>query len=181
MEKIEERIKNTFINEFIENGLDKDIDVTYLCKKLDITRQTFYYHYKDISDLIMAILLDENMVYEKDFDFDRIIYECLLFLFNREEFNLTLAKSKLSFVLLDFINYYLTNSLENFLVTTYNIRAKSEMAIMLSRMLGNILSGEMIDMFKKENSKDAIFKKIKTIFNENFIVLLSNNVKKSSS
>ena len=37
-----------------------DINVTALCSKIGCHRQTFYYHYQDIYDLIAAILLNEN-------------------------------------------------------------------------------------------------------------------------
>ena len=37
------------------------INVTALCKKCNIHRQTFYYHYTDIYDLIAAIFLTEDL------------------------------------------------------------------------------------------------------------------------
>lgn len=39
----------------------EDINVTALCAKIGCHRQTFYYHYQDIYDLIAAILLNENL------------------------------------------------------------------------------------------------------------------------
>ena len=38
-----------------------EISVTVLCKKCNCHRQTFYYHYQDIYDLIADILLSENL------------------------------------------------------------------------------------------------------------------------
>ncbi len=43
----------------------KDINVTALCRKCGIHRQTFYYHYTDIYDLIAAIFLNENLGFKK--------------------------------------------------------------------------------------------------------------------
>lgn len=40
----------------------EDINVTALCNKIGCHRQTFYYHYQDIYDLIAAILLNEEPV-----------------------------------------------------------------------------------------------------------------------
>ncbi len=37
------------------------INVTALCAKCDCHRQTFYYHYQDIYDLLAAIFLNENI------------------------------------------------------------------------------------------------------------------------
>lgn len=39
----------------------EDINVTALCAKIGCHRQTFYYHYQDIYDLIAAILLNEDL------------------------------------------------------------------------------------------------------------------------
>ncbi|MCQ2741892.1 MAG: hypothetical protein MJ239_01150 [Bacilli bacterium] len=39
----------------------EDINVTALCKKCDCHRQTFYYHYQDLYDLIAAIFLNEDL------------------------------------------------------------------------------------------------------------------------
>ena len=38
-----------------------EINVTILCQKIGCHRQTFYYHYQDIYDLIAAILLNEDL------------------------------------------------------------------------------------------------------------------------
>ena len=38
-----------------------DINVTELCKKCGCHRQTFYYHYQDIYDLVAAIFLNEDL------------------------------------------------------------------------------------------------------------------------
>lgn len=39
----------------------EDINVTALCAKIGCHRQTFYYHYQDVYDLIAAILLGEDL------------------------------------------------------------------------------------------------------------------------
>ena len=39
----------------------ESINVTALCEKCDCHRQTFYYHYQDIYDLLAAIFLNENI------------------------------------------------------------------------------------------------------------------------
>ena len=43
-----------------EESID-NISVTVLCKKCNCHRQTFYYHYQDIYDLIADILLNEDL------------------------------------------------------------------------------------------------------------------------
>jgi AcrR family transcriptional regulator len=39
----------------------EDINVTVLCEKCECHRQTFYYHYQDIYDLLAAIFLNERI------------------------------------------------------------------------------------------------------------------------
>ena len=39
----------------------EEVNVTLLCQAIGCHRQTFYYHYQDIYDLIAAILLNENL------------------------------------------------------------------------------------------------------------------------
>jgi AcrR family transcriptional regulator len=39
----------------------EDINVTVLCEKCSCHRQTFYYHYQDIYDLLAAIFLNEKV------------------------------------------------------------------------------------------------------------------------
>ena len=39
----------------------EDVNVTALCQKCGCHRQTFYYHYQDIYDLIAAIFLNEDL------------------------------------------------------------------------------------------------------------------------
>lgn len=54
--KLKEALKNYMTSKPLE-----EINVTMLCKKCDIHRQTFYYHYQDIYDLLSTILLNENV------------------------------------------------------------------------------------------------------------------------
>ena len=39
----------------------EDINVTALCARCGCHRQTFYYHFQDIYDLVAAILLTEDL------------------------------------------------------------------------------------------------------------------------
>ena len=55
--KLKEAMKNIMAMKPIE-----EINVALLCKKCNIHRQTFYYHYQNIYDLLSAILLNETIV-----------------------------------------------------------------------------------------------------------------------
>ncbi len=49
------------LKEMMESQALEDINVTALCAKCGCHRQTFYYHYQDIYDLIAAIFLNEDI------------------------------------------------------------------------------------------------------------------------
>ena len=49
------------LKEMMQSHPLEDINVTALCKKCNVHRQTFYYHYQDIYDLIAAIFLNEDL------------------------------------------------------------------------------------------------------------------------
>lgn len=49
------------LKEMMQSQPLESINVTALCKKCDVHRQTFYYHYQDIYDLIAAIFLNEDL------------------------------------------------------------------------------------------------------------------------
>lgn len=49
------------LKEMMQTQQLENINVTALCKKCNVHRQTFYYHYQDIYDLIAAIFLNEDL------------------------------------------------------------------------------------------------------------------------
>lgn len=56
----EAKFKNA-LRELMKTTSIDDISVTLLCQKCGCHRQTFYYHYQDIYDLIADILLNEKL------------------------------------------------------------------------------------------------------------------------
>ncbi|GEM_PF-599713 len=58
--KIEAKFKETLIELMKSMPID-EISVTVLCKRCGCHRQTFYYHYTDMYDLIADILLTEQV------------------------------------------------------------------------------------------------------------------------
>ncbi|MGM9873721.1 MAG: TetR/AcrR family transcriptional regulator C-terminal domain-containing protein [Bacilli bacterium] len=59
--KTERRFANELKTMMSEMPLE-DITVSLLCKKCHVQRQTFYYHFHDIYDLIMVVFLNEKIV-----------------------------------------------------------------------------------------------------------------------
>ena len=58
--KTEHRLAETLKEMMSEMSLD-DISVTLLVKKCRVNRQTFYYHFHDIYDLLTLVFLDEKI------------------------------------------------------------------------------------------------------------------------
>ena len=66
------------LKEMMQTKPLSDINVTTLCDKLHLHRQTFYYHYQDIYDLLASIFLNEDVPGLSDCNTIREILECLL-------------------------------------------------------------------------------------------------------
>lgn len=63
-----------------EKPLD-EVNVVMLCDLVKSNRQTFYYHYRDISDVVESILLKEKIGYGKKlYDFESILKASLAFI-----------------------------------------------------------------------------------------------------
>lgn len=71
MRSTERRIQNKFL-ELLEYTPIENITVVLICKELNIKRQTFYYHFQSIYDVIYSIFyikrieIDESLNFEKN-------------------------------------------------------------------------------------------------------------------
>ena len=84
MKNIETEIKSKFIS-LLETRRIDEIDVRLLSNELKITRQTFYYHYKNIYDLIYSIILDEQVEPKENETLEEISNNILDVFFKKEE------------------------------------------------------------------------------------------------
>lgn len=73
----EQRFK-VALKEMMQTKALSDINVTTLCAKLHCHRQTFYYHYQDIYDLLASIFLNEDVPGLRICNEINEILECLL-------------------------------------------------------------------------------------------------------
>ena len=77
--RIETRYQEKLKKLLKEKQLD-EINVVMLCDAVKSNRQTFYYHYRDISDVVESILLKENIGYGKKlFDFESVVKAAIAF------------------------------------------------------------------------------------------------------
>ena len=102
MKVTNEVIQNATKELVINNNLD-DINVVSLCHDLGIKRQTFYYHYQNIYDVIESIFVDDARDYLGS-NWDKEVYETNLKNYIKKEikFLVAIAESNVSELLREF-------------------------------------------------------------------------------
>lgn len=176
MKKTENKIQSAFIKLLSSTKID-DIDVQLICKKLNITRQTFYYHYQNIYDLIFSIFINNRIKNSKQDDLNSIYGNVVEYLFEDEDFNKKIAESSASSVLNDFCSSFVNISLLNYL-NKYGLNNESKKTF--SRFLSKGITEEILYRFEQGNSKEDILRSIKLLVNENDVSYLTNSLKTKS-
>ena len=75
--KIEYKFQEGLKELILEKPLE-EINVVMLCEKVGSNRQTFYYHFRDISDVVEAIFLkDINYIGKRLLDYDTALKEMI--------------------------------------------------------------------------------------------------------
>lgn len=143
MIKTEEKIKKAFYKLLEKYNLD-EIDVNMICKQVNVKRQTFYYHYRNIYDLIFSIYCNKKVGDFLDDDINSIVRTIFSYLFSDLEFNTLVAKSNANDVLREVIANYSSVCLMKIL-DRYNLRITDKKEI--SRFYSNALSSQCIYYF----------------------------------
>ena len=158
-QSIEEHIEKTFIKLMESRPVD-EIDVQLLCKSVDISRQVFYYHYKNIYDVVLAIYAKEQLEINLEDDEHDIIERFINLLFRNEKMNRDIVNSSceevirnlgFSFIYGAFAAFYEKNGI--------NVDDRLE----ISLLLASALSQEILRLFKdetysKKDIQDKLFK-----------------------
>lgn len=144
---IEENIKKTFIKLMETRSID-EIDVQLLCSTLGITRQAFYYHFKNIYDVVLSIYEYDQLVLNPEDDEQDIISRFINYLFRREKMNREIANSSCEDVIK---NYGFSYFYAGFAAFYENNHLKVDDKIQISRFLASALSNEILRLFKDEN------------------------------
>lgn len=85
----------------------EDINVIMLCEHVKSNRQTFYYHFRDIADVVDSTLLRAKVGYGKKFqDYDQILKEMISYLSANYQYVAAINKSYASDRLDSFIFSY---------------------------------------------------------------------------
>ncbi len=166
MANTEKDIQNTFKNLLDKYEFD-EIDVYKICSSLDIKRQTFYYHFKNIYDVIYSIYCYQKIQDAYENDLSSIIRNIFTFLFSDQSFNLTIAKSNANDILNNFISAYISNSL-NKILDRYNLRIDDKKD--MCRFFSKGLAEQCVYYFSKgEYSINEAVKRISYCFNEDVL------------
>ena len=174
MKNTEEEIKKTFIN-LLKNHDIESIDVRMICEALNIKRQSFYYHYKNIYDVIYSLFEGNELKVNDGDDFETIIINLINYLFSNEDFNREILKSSAKDVLEEFSFSYLYRSKNNIL-KMYDLRIDGIRDI--SRYLSKATSSQILYYFAHEDYlKDEIYQKITYLINKDLIDYLVKNYK----
>src|SRR5574344_2099025 len=128
MVNTENEIQKTFIS-LSEKYEFNEIDVNMICKALDIKRQTFYYHFKNIYDVIFSIYSYQKIQDPYENDMNSLIKNIFTFLYSNQSFNVIIAKSNANDVLIEFIGSYINNGLTKIL-NRYNLRLENKKDIL---------------------------------------------------
>lgn len=116
-----------------------EINVVMLCDAIKSNRQTFYYHFRDISDVIESILLKEKIGYGKKlFDIDSINKALVAYI-----------NSNYSF-LSSIHNSYASDTIDSFIYSIYYqkiaalVKDNKKVSTTVIRYLCNLYSRELV-------------------------------------
>jgi hypothetical protein len=166
MVSTEKDIQNTF-KKLLEKYEFNEIDVNKICASLNIKRQTFYYHFKNIYDVIFSIYCYNKIPEVYDNDLNSIIRNVFIFLFQDQSFNLLIAKSNANDVLNSFISTYISSMIIKFL-NKYNLRINDKKDC--AKFFANGLSEICLYYFSQnEYSINESVKRISYLFNEDVL------------
>lgn len=152
----------------------EDINVTTLCEKCGCHRQTFYYHYQDIYDLIQAILLCEEI---GKFDSCKTIRDSLRAFVLYAKDNFSFLQQAYNSAAKDLVDDFMFSKLN---VKFYNLLSedpsfaemKNDGRRALARRFANAISSEIGYCFKMTNHTPEWFQKRMYRFIDNAISTL---------
>lgn len=161
-----------------------DITIQELTNKCGIQRQTFYYHFKDIYDLVKWIYTNELIAEIKVTDNYETWQKCYLCIFDYVKKNKNLIQGTYNSIARDYFISFLNKQTNDVITKIINEKAKNQIVdentkLFLSNFYRNSLIGcirDWIEQGMKEEPKDII-EKVDCILDGN-IDLFLNNLKK---
>lgn len=171
---VEKSIKSTFLNLLKTNDIES-IDVKLVCDTLGIKRQSFYYHYKNIYDVICALYADDELEVKDVDTFNSIMEGLIDYLYKNEEFNKDVLNSGAKDILEEYTFSYLYRSF-NIYLEKYELRIDSKKDI--SRFFSKAIAEQLLYYFAHgDYNKQEIFKKLTYLVNEKNLEFVVQNYK----
>lgn len=158
--KIETKYQEGLKKLLKEKQLD-EINVVMLCDYVKSNRQTFYYHYRDISDVVESILLKEKIGYGKKlFDFSSITKAVVAFINSNYIFLNSIYNSYAS----EKINsYFYSYYYQHIVVIQKNDKKINNDSV---RYMCNLFSSELVYWIanKRKESQSSLIKRFDVIW-----------------
>lgn len=169
------QIQRTFLKLLNTYKID-EIDVNMICKTLSIKRQTFYYHYRSLYDVVVSIYYSKSLKAKRYTDFKKIIEDLGGFLFKDADFNRDIIDSNVKEVLVTYLISFMQKSIVN-LLSTYEISKEAKMDI--GRFISYGVVNQALYYFKNdEYSLNDIVSKILIYMNDHAIDRILVNYRK---
>ena len=143
-----------------EKPLD-EINVIMLCDDCKSNRQTFYYHFRDISDVVESIFLKAKVGYAKKLlDYEAILKEMVTYLNNNYNFVSAINKSYSQEKLYSFLFSYFYSRV-GMLLRNNNIVGTE-----ITRYISTLSANELIYWIgnKRKEKVPQLIKRLNTIF-----------------
>ncbi len=138
----------------------EEINVTALCKKCGCHRQTFYYHFQDIYDLLAAFFLNEKVpgLQEAD-EVEKVLMSLVEYSKNNFAFLRSSYSSAAHDLVDDFFFNKLINKIFNILTTKNNYRLSTNGYRAVARRFSKYVADEFGYHFKDPSMSDIKFEK----------------------
>lgn len=175
---LKENIIKTFDKLLRTHSID-EIDVQLICDTLKIKRQSFYYHFNNVYELVSVIYEYEPIEVKPDLQIDGIIKEGVSILYKNLERNLEIANSSCEDIIKDYLFAYFYMSFAGFFEKMQlKVDAKNE----ASRIISNSILDELLYLFKLNSySENDLFEKLNMVFNEKYLEYFISIYKGSNS
>lgn len=166
MKNTEKEIQKTFVNLLSSYSIE-EIDVKMICDILKIKRQSFYYHYKNIYDVIYSMFKEDDLEIKNSGSLEIIVKDLIEYLFKNEDFNREILVSSAKEILEEFSFSYLYRSLILYLA---QFRLSIDVQKETARFYGKAAANQILFYFKNADyTKEEIYLKLNYLFNEQIL------------
>ncbi len=161
--KIEAKLQLGLLKLIKEMPLD-EINVILLCESVKSNRQTFYYHFRDISDVVESIFLKEKASFSMKFkDFEGMMKQITAYVNNKYSFLYAINKSYCNDKEDSFFYSYFYSAISSLLGDVKKIPNGNS----IMRYLCTLYSSEMMYWIaqKRREKSEMLIRRMKVIWN----------------